>query len=65
MSGQRLEAGVRLVWVVDTKRRTVTVYPGGQMLTEPDALSGDDVLPGFTVLLSRLFQHRRHRLADQ
>lgn len=51
-----LAAGVRLVWVIDPKRRTVLVYPGGQTLTEADRLSGGDVLPGFAVPVTRLFR---------
>ena len=53
-----LHADVRLVWV-DTRRRAVTVYPGGETLTEADTLTGGDVLPGFAVPVARLFR-RRH-----
>jgi Uma2 family endonuclease len=52
-----LAAGVRLVWVIDPKRRAVVVYPGGQTLTEADRLSGGNVLPGFSLPVTRLF-HR-------
>jgi Uma2 family endonuclease len=51
-----LAAGVRLVWVIDPKRRTVVVYPGGQTLTEADRLSGGNVLPGFSIPVTRLFR---------
>jgi len=51
-----LHAGVRLVWVVDTRARKVTVYPGGQILSEQDTLGGGDVLPGFEVPVWRLFR---------
>jgi Uma2 family endonuclease len=54
-----LEAGVRLVWVVDSRRRAVVVYPGGHTLAETDTLTGGDVLPGFAVPVARLFR-RRH-----
>ena len=54
-----LAAGVRLVWVLNPKRRSVIVYPGGHTLTEEDILTGGDVLPGFSVSISRLFSHRR------
>lgn len=53
-----LDAGSRLVWVVDPKRRTVTVYRPG---TDPvcidvgGTLEGGDVLPGFSVPLVELF----------
>ncbi|HEY2155579.1 MAG TPA: Uma2 family endonuclease [Isosphaeraceae bacterium] len=52
------EAGVRLVWIVDPKRRTVAVYTGPDRPTRLRAsvkLDGGDVLPGFTLPLARLF----------
>lgn len=54
-----LQAGVRLVWVVDPKRRTVTLYPGANTLKEEDLLPGGEVLPGFAVPVSRLFQRKK------
>ena len=45
-----LDAGARLVWVVDPQGRLATVHhPGGQdtVLREDGALEGEDVLPGF------------------
>jgi Uma2 family endonuclease len=53
-----LTYGARLVWVVDPKTRTVTVYrPDGtaNVLKAKDTLDGEDVLPGFAFPLSRLF----------
>lgn len=53
-----VEAGTRLVWVVDPDPRQVRVYrPGLPVLTlsEGATLDGADALPGFTLLLSRLF----------
>jgi len=53
-----LEAGVRLVWRIDPRRRDVTVYtPDGGVtrLTESDALDGGDVVPGFTMPIAELF----------
>lgn len=46
-----LAAGTRLVWVVDPVRRVARVYraDGSEaIVTAPDALAGEDVLPGFT-----------------
>lgn len=49
-----LQAGVRLVWVIDPNSRSATAY---RSLTEVrhvaagEALDGEDVLPGFTCLL--------------
>jgi Uma2 family endonuclease len=51
-------AGTRLVWVVDPRRRTITVHDeaGGTRLIEGhDQLDGGDVLPGLTIPLQSLF----------
>jgi Uma2 family endonuclease len=53
-----LNAGVRLVWLVDPKTRTVTAYQSFkdvQILIEGDVLEGGDVLPGFQLALADLF----------
>jgi len=53
-----LEAGVRLVWRIDPRRRDVTVYtPDGAdaRLTEADVLDGTDVVPGFAMPVVELF----------
>lgn len=53
-----LGAGTRLVWVVNPRRRTVTVHrPAGQpvVLREADQLTGEDVVPGFACQVSLLF----------
>jgi Uma2 family endonuclease len=53
--GEYLQAGVRLVWVIEPKRRQATAYRG---LTDlrvigPDgSLDGEDVLPGFSCPLA-------------
>jgi Uma2 family endonuclease len=54
-----LAAGVQTVWVVNMRRRSVIVYPGGQTLIEDDTLTGGNVLPGFAVPVSRLFRRRK------
>ncbi len=51
-------AGVRLVWYVDPKKRTVRVYTGveqSHLLRENQTLDGGAVLPGFTLPLRELF----------
>lgn len=53
-----LEAGSRLVWVVDPQLRCVHVYRQSSdalRLGENDALGGADVIPGFEVRVSELF----------
>ena len=54
-----LAAGTRRVWVVDPEMQTVTVYAsllGPDRLGEVDTLRGDDVVPGFQVRVSELFE---------
>jgi len=55
-----LAAGVRIVWVVESERRRVTVYRADGSRVElraanGDELDGEDVLPGFRLPLSELF----------
>ena len=50
--------GVPLVWVLYPDSRTVAVHPTGgpvSTLTDADALTGGDVLPGFTCNISEIF----------
>jgi Uma2 family endonuclease len=54
-----LDAGVRLVWVVDPQARLAAVHhPGGlvTVLREDGVLDGEDVLPGFRLPLSTVFR---------
>lgn len=54
-----LGAGVRIVWVADPRARTITVYrPGRQPVVLPETaeLGGEDVLPGFHVPITVLFE---------
>ena len=50
-----LDAGARLVWVVEPEARKATVFPPGRnapvTVGEDGALDGEDVLPGFTLAL--------------
>lgn len=53
-----LDAGTRLVWVVQPRFKTVTVhYPdrSAKTFTVEDELDGGDVLPGFTLAVVDLF----------
>jgi Uma2 family endonuclease len=53
--GDWLEAGVKLVFVVDPDRREARVYraDGSQaVIRDGDTLDGEDVLPGFSCRLS-------------
>ena len=54
-----LAAGVRLVWVINPKTKSAHVYrPGNEVLrlSGDDELTGADVLPGFAVKVSELFE---------
>lgn len=53
------EIGVRLVWVADPQGQIVYAYRAITEVTEylaDDTLSGEEVLPGFSVPVSQLFE---------
>jgi Uma2 family endonuclease len=53
-----LARGVRLVWVVDPKAKTVTVHRGQSppvSLGVDDVIDGSDVVPGFSCRVERFF----------
>ena len=53
-----VDAGVRLIWIVDPERRTVRVHRKDgteDRLSEEDVIDGEDVLPGFRLPVARLF----------
>jgi Uma2 family endonuclease len=60
------EAGVRLVWLIDPKKRTARVFsvPERSVLIRADqTLDGGEVLPGFVIRLTDLLDRgRRPRL---
>lgn len=52
-----VENGLILGWLIDPKARLVEIYRQGasvEALTSPTELSGEDVLPGFVLDLSRI-----------
>ncbi len=54
-----LQAGTRLVWVIEPIAQTVTVYRSKsdiKTLTHNDTLTGEDVVEGFSCLVSQLFE---------
>lgn len=56
---QYLHAGTRLAWVIDPVKRTVAVCHRGaipDVLRGEAVLDGEDVLPGFTLPLARLWE---------
>jgi Uma2 family endonuclease len=60
--GEYFRAGVRLVWYVDPKRRTVRVYTAldrSVLLHENQTLDGGAVLPGFEISIGDWFAEAR------
>ena len=56
--GEFFRAGVRAAWVVYPKERLVYVYDSFttiRVLTDPDALDGGEIVPGFHMPLTELF----------
>lgn len=54
-----IENGARLGWLIDPQTRRVEIYrPGGdlEVLEQPEALSGEEVLPGFRLPLTRIWR---------
>ena len=54
---QLLDAGAQAVWIVDPATRSVQIYSpqGFTVLREDDALSGGDILPGFSIKVADIF----------
>jgi Uma2 family endonuclease len=53
-----LDNGVQLGWLIESSAKTVEIYRSGQqveILNNPQTLSGEDILPGFTLDLSEIF----------
>jgi Uma2 family endonuclease len=53
-----LDNGVKLGWLIEPKAKTVEIYRPGQtveILNNPQSLSGEIVLPGFTLDLTKIF----------
>ncbi|MEM8641486.1 MAG: Uma2 family endonuclease [Cyanobacteria bacterium P01_G01_bin.54] len=51
--------GAQLGWLIDPKNKQVEIYRPGQaveVLAQPSVLSGERVLPGFTLTLKRVWQ---------
>lgn len=53
-----LRYGVRLVWVIDPKARTIRIHtaddPDGRTLDEHEVLTGDPVLPGWSMAVAAI-----------
>ena len=54
-----IDAGTQLVWVLEPKSKTVTVYRSETditLLTRNDTLTGEDVIEGFSCQVAELFE---------
>ncbi|NET41356.1 MAG: hypothetical protein F6K15_05220 [Okeania sp. SIO2B3] len=52
------EPGVKLGWLIDRKQQKVYIYRPGtttECLENPDSLSGESVLPGFVLNMSKIW----------
>jgi Uma2 family endonuclease len=57
--GEYLQAGVRLVWMIDPRRQRAAVYRSltdVKELRPEDSFDGEDVVPGFKVPLAELLK---------
>ena len=62
--GEYFAAGVQLVWIVDPAARSVDVYKGPDectRLNERQTHKGGTLLPGFALLLRKLFARAEGR----
>lgn len=53
-----LDNGVKLGWLIEPSAKTVEIYRSGkavEILNNPLALSGEDILPGFILELTEIF----------
>ena len=54
-----LEAGTQIVWVLEPRSKTVTVFRSEtdiKTLTRKDMLTGEDVIEGFSCPVAQLFE---------
>lgn len=55
-----LRDGVRLVWIFDPQRKKIAVHESGsnayRVLSIDDRLTGGDVIPGFELLVAKIFE---------
>jgi Uma2 family endonuclease len=57
--GEYIQAGVRLIWIVNPAKREIDVYRASGttlLVTNGDSLDGEDVVPGFRYPLAEIFQ---------
>ena len=53
-----MDNGCRLAWMINPQKKETIIYRGNggtETKAFPDALNGEDVLPGFTLKLAEIF----------
>ncbi len=53
-----LDNGAKLGWLIDPKRQVVEIYRSSkevEILRSPNTIFGEDVLPGFSLDLTEIF----------
>jgi Uma2 family endonuclease len=58
-----LDNGTRLGWLINRKTREVEIYRQGkavEILTNPESLSGESILPEFSLDLTAVYTHLLH-----
>ena len=53
-----LEAGTRIVWLINPRRKSITIFRNDNSITAlrtTDTLSGEDVIPGFSLPVTEVF----------
>lgn len=53
-----LEAGTRIVWLINPRRKSITIFRADNSITAlrtTDTLSGEDVIPGFSLPVTEVF----------
>ena len=56
---QYFENNTVLAWAINSKRRTMSVYRGPDkvhVLNEDEELTGEDIVPGFSIPVSKIFE---------
>ena len=59
-----LTSGVQVVWVIEPRKRTITSHRQGRqplVFSTGDTLDGENVLPGLSIPLNRIFPVKRSR----
>ena len=59
-TNESIDNGVRLGWLIEPSAKTVEIYrpqTSVEKLNNPQAVSGENILPGFSLDLTDIFAH--------